>query len=458
MNIRRSLIPVAIPAAPLAALFLASATLLGAGKAHAQSQAFLLDRDGNRGRLSEIDTAFVQSRFDAVDLSDCTREPLPSQPRVDYRRLEIRHNGERLRLHVAPDVLRTNAIVLYADTPEGPVEYTGCKALQDSGALLPVLALIVTTPFEQSNSTSVIRQRVLAENSGLTSHRPNYLIARYDSDDIDSAFMDFTVSFKHAVFPNARLINDGYDWLTETIEDLAPGDDEYYLQLYLAFTGRFSQYLDTRRSSPVVARRFNPELFFRMWSSGNNYMDFGVGHESNGQRIDDEASFLLEQDAFESDGDPAWFARDSLSRGWDYTAASWRREWTDNFATTLRTRHYFSDSPLQGPPEEYNVWEDGGTKLRPRDRYDGVSLDIEYNFNASRCLLGSVAICFDRLQLTQETGYAAMFENNTTTLELTTDFFGMPLQVWARTGYMSDLVDYYNYSNSVGLGIELLSR
>src|SRR5690606_27778308 len=110
-----------------------------------------------------------------------------------------------LHLHVAPDVLRTNAIVLYADTPEGPVEYTDCKALQSSGALLPVLALIVTTPFEQSNSTSVIRQRVLAENSGLTSHRPNYLIARYDSDDIDSAFMDFTVSFKHAVFPNARL-------------------------------------------------------------------------------------------------------------------------------------------------------------------------------------------------------------------------------------------------------------
>ena len=66
--------------------------------------------------------------------------------------------------------------------------------------------------------------------------------------------------------------------------------------------------------------------------------------------------------------DPAWFARDSLSRGWDYAGISWRRAWTDNFATVLRTRHYFSDSPLQGPPEEYNLWEDGGTKLRPRMR------------------------------------------------------------------------------------------
>lgn len=448
------------PSTPAAAALLACAAMLGAVDARAQSaDAFLLDRDGNRGRLSDVETAFIQSRFDALDLSDCTREALPSQPRVDYRRLEIRTGDQRLKLHVAPDVLRTNAIVLYADTPDGPVEYTDCEALQSSGLLLPVAALIVTTPFEESNSTSVIRQRVLASNSGLTSHRPNYLIARYDSDDIDAAYMDFTVSFKHALLPNAAPINDRYDWLTETIERFAPGDEEYYLQLYLAFTGRFSQYLfDTRTSAPVVARRFNPELFFRMWSSENNYMDFGVGHESNGQRIESEESFRLEENALATNGDPLWFARDSLSRGWDYAAISWRREWTDNFATTLRTRHYFSDSALQGPPEEYNLWEDGGTKLRPRDRYDGVSFDLQYNFNASRCLLGSVAICLDRLQLTQETGYDAMFENNTTSLELTTDFFGMPLQIWARTGYMSDLVDYYNYSNSVGLGIELLSR
>jgi hypothetical protein len=445
--------------APSPFLVLAFVAIVTAPEARAQSNAFLLDRDGNRGQLSDVEDAFIQSRFDVIDLSDCSVERLPSQPRVDYRRLEIFHNDQRLRLHVSPDVLRTNAIVLYADTVEGLMEYTDCEALEDSGALLPVVALMVTATFEASNTTSVIRQRVLAENSGLTSHQPNYLIARYDSDDISHPYMDFTVSYKHAVLPDATPINDTYDWLTETIEQFAPGTDEYYLQLYLAFTGRFSQYLlDTRTSAPVVARRFNPELFFRLWSSGDNYMDFGVGHESNGQRIETEESFRLESAALEANGDPGWFARDSLSRGWDYAALSWRRTWTDNFATVLRTRHYFSDSPLQGPPEEYSVWEDGGTKLRPRKRYDGVSLDIEYNFNASRCLLGSVSICLDRLQLTQDTGYSAMFKHNTTTLQLTTDFFGMPLQIWARTGYNSDLVDYYNHSNSVGLGIELLSR
>jgi hypothetical protein len=433
-------------------------TVLMAHAAQAQSDAFLLDRDGNRGRLSDIESAFIQSRFDAIDLSDCTIEALPSQPRVDYRRLEITYRGQRLKLHVSPDVLRTNAMVLYADTAEGPMEYTDCEALENSGQLLPVLALMVTTTFEASNTTSVIRQRVLAENSGLTSHQPNHLIARSDSDDISDPFLDFTVSFKHPVFPNAAPVNNAYDRLTEAIEQFTPGQEEYYLQLYLAFTGRFSQYLGTRDSAPVIARRFNPEVFFRMWSSEENYMDVGFGHESNGQRIHSEDSYQLEEIAMVQNGDPAFFARDSLSRGWDYTAINWRRAWTDNFATVLKTRHYLSDGPLQGAREEYNLWEDGGTRLRPRKRYDGISLDIQYNFNASRCLLGTLPICFDKVQLTQETGYGALFDNNTTTLELTTDFFGMPLQVWARSGYNSDLVDYYNYSNSWGLGIELLSR
>ena len=96
--------------------------------------------------------------------------------------------------------------------------------------------------------------------------------------------------------------------------------------------------------------------------------------------------------------------------------------------------------------------------MRPRRQYDGVSVDVQYNFSESRCLLGSSPICFRKLQLTQETGYSAMFENNSTTLELTSDFFGLPIQVWSRTGYNSSLVDYYKYSNSWGLGIELISR
>ena len=33
---------------------------------------------------------------------------------------------------------------------------------------------------------------------------------------------------------------------------------------------------------------------------------------------------------------------------------------------------------------------------------------------------------------------------------------GIPLYFWERTGYISDLVDYYKYTNSWGIGMEFL--
>jgi hypothetical protein len=420
----------------------------------AQSGVFLLDRDGNPGRLSELEKDFIRSRFELLDIASCNREELRSYPRVDYRRLEVAHQDEILMLHVSPDVMRSNAIVLYAETASGLVEYTNCE----TGHLLPVLALMVTANFEDATRTSLIRQRILAQNSWLTSYESNRLMARGDSDDSSGPYMDFRLSSKHPILPNAVAINEAYDQLTDVMDQFIPGESEYFLQLYLAFSGRFSQYIGTRESSPVVARRFGPELFYRFWSTDVNFVDLGIGHESNGHRIDTEERFLQEGAAFVASGESRDFARDGLSRGWDYTAMNWQHAWNDNLVTQVRMRHFLPNGPLQGSPEEYNTWEDGGTQLRPRRQYDGLSLDLQYLFNESRCLRGNLPICFRKLQLTQETGYSAPFDNNTTTLELTTDFFGLPIQVWSRTGYNSDLVDYYNYSNSWGLGIELISR
>jgi hypothetical protein len=177
-----------------------------------------------------------------------------------------------------------------------------------------------------------------------------------------------------------------------------------------------------------------------------------------GGTIESAESLEREGAAFEANGESRAYARDGLSRGWDYTSLNWQRSWNENLVSQLRLRHYLTNGPLQGRREEYDSWEDGGTRLRPRRQYDGVNLELQYNFNQSRCLLGSLPICFRRLKLTQETGYSALFENNTTTLEFTTDFFGLPIQLWTRTGYNSDIVDYYNYSNSWGVGIELNSR
>ena len=439
---------------PLLAVLLGVVSTL----ATAQTKIALQDREGNPGRFNELETLFIQSRFDLLHLATCQEIRLAAQPRLDYRQLEITtasRADDILRLHVAPDVLRSNALVLYSGSEEkGWVEYTNCE----TDHLLPVLALMVTTSFEDATPVSLMKQRVLAQNSGLTSHEPNRLMARRDSDDVSSPFMDFTVSSKYPVFPNSQAINDAYTSLTNTMEYFLPGDDEYYMQLYLAFTGRFSQYIGSRESAPVMARRFNPELFYRFWSGSGSYIDIGVGHESNGQRIDTPEAFAFEMLDYKLAGEPEWFARDSLSRGWDYNTLTWQRTWHERLTTQVKLRHYLSHGLLQNAPEEYNTWEDDGYRNRPRHQYHGLTLNFQYNFRTSRCLLGSLPICFNKLLLTQETGYSQAFDNNTTTLELTSDFFGLPIQLWARTGYNSDLVDYYRYSHSWGLGIELLSH
>src|SRR5690606_26791835 len=136
----------------------------------------------------------------------------------------------------------------------------------------------------------------------------------------------------------------------------------------------------------------------------------------------DEREYLL-------GGEPAFYARDSLSRGWDYLGLTWQRSWGTQWTSQLRTRHFLNDGPMQGLAEEDNTWEDAGDRQRPRRQYDGMSLGLRYEFSTSPCLLGSSHICFRNLKYRFDTGYSALFDNNTNTVALTTDFFGIPIQL-----------------------------
>lgn len=429
--------------------------VFGAALTSAQTTAALLNRDGLAADLPEMDLAFMQSRLESVDLADCRNHPLGALPRVDYRYLDSTVKGRHLRLFVHPDVMLSGVVVIVEETASGLVEYTHC----DTTPLIPLLAIMATSEIPGESLSNRTQQAVLADNSFLTSHEPSHLMLRNDSLDSSSSYMDFRLSAKHPVLPNAAPLNAWHNAVTTALEGFLPGDNEFFMQLYLSFSGRFSQYVGERESSPVVARSFNPTLFFRFWTSNTNYLDFEYGHESNGQRINSLEELQREQNDFLIAGEPQAYARDGLSRGWDYNAIRWRRTWNDKWITRVELRHYLSDGFLQkNSMEEYNLWEDGGNELKPRRRYDGVSLGFQYEFNRSRCFLGTLPVCFQRVALTQETGYSAVFENNTTTLELTSDLFGLPVQVWAKTGYNNNLVDYYRHATSWGLGIELLSR
>ena len=291
---------------------------------------------------------------------------------------------------------------------------------------------------------------------GLTNHEPNKLLARMDSNDINRLYMDATVSIKHPV-------------LSPAVDDLASifeiDETRNLPSLYFAFSGRFSQYIGSRESAPVVARRYNPELFLRVWRDGGYdrgdpaYWDFGFGHESNGQQISTEAAFLVAEETARLNNEPVQFARDGISRGWDYLSIDWHKQWSTGFLpnlsgrteTHIEYRHYLQDGLFQGAPEEYNVWENDGDAAKTRDYYDGLRLSLQYNLQGRDCL---AIVCFEKVELVHRTGYAKPFSNNTTSLEITTNIAGLPLHLWGRSGYNSDLIDYYDYVNSWGLGVE----
>lgn len=427
-----------------------------------QAQPVLTDNNDRVAPLSTIDALFIQERLDNYDYSTlCTSAGrVEAMPRNDFRKLTFPRDNRHLTLLVPPDVLRSNFVLFYVPEADGQGfdTFSRCRTAD----ILPVLALVSTAIVDDNIDSVTTRQEVMAQHSFLTSHEPNRLMIRNDSDDLADAYMDFTVSVKHPLFPSAGVLNDFYQSLAKGIDTITNRDNGLFIQPYLAFSGRFSQYIGSRDSAPVVARRFNPAVFMRAWSSNNSYLDLGYAHESNGQQIDSEEGFTRAVQAYMESGkteeDAIAFARDDISRGWDYAYTSWRKDWNPRLATRLQVRHYQHDGLFQGIAEQYNLWEDAGYRLRPRRQYDGVSLAFEYDFGRNRCLEGVSFICFQRMSLTQETGYSQMFANNTTIVEFTSNFFGIPVLLWGRTGYNNNLVDYYNYSNSAGIGFELLSH
>lgn len=283
---------------------------------------------------------------------------------------------------------------------------------------------------------------------GLSSHEPNKILARMDENDISRLYMDANLSLKYPLLTPA----------VERLFDFTGIQMPAKPRLYLAFSSRFSQYIGSRDSSPVTARRYNPELFLRLWDNRAGYWDIGYGHESNGQQINSQAAFEQEEQNYRNNNQSEIFARDGISRGWDYVSVDWNKQWETGFlpnlegftTTHVELRRFLGNGLLQGAPEEYNDWERQGSEPKPRDEYAGLKFSLQYDLPPNFCVIA----CFDRVELSHQTGYADLFEHNTTSIELTTSVVGIPFHIWARSGYNSDLVDYFDYTNSWGIGVE----
>ncbi|MDH5648174.1 MAG: hypothetical protein OEY67_00850 [Gammaproteobacteria bacterium] len=277
----------------------------------------------------------------------------------------------------------------------------------------------------------------------LQSYEPNTVGFTWDDNDV--RYLDFKLSQMYPISHNGKF---------KTREEQG-----YRTYPYFTFTGRFGMYLDKRDSSPVIGKRFNPTLIFRRWlGSRENYLDVGYAHESNGQRINTLQSFQQLSSEFAANGENPEFARDYISRGWDYWELSWRYSRdgdNEKLSTYLKLKYFLNKGFLQGISEEYNEWEND-TDGKKRKYVDGVTLLAKKVWDYDYRLLGKVKSAVE-----YTTGYKDVAEYNTYRLELTFAFrnimglHNLPIMVWGSRGYNSDLVDYYKDVNSWGISLEM---
>jgi len=262
----------------------------------------------------------------------------------------------------------------------------------------------------------------------LCSYEPNTIGWTKDSDDV--GFMDFKLSVRYQIFPFPR---EGENWAT-----------------YFAFTGRFAQYIGTRDSSPVVAKRFNPKIFFRGWADDKHqdYVDLGYNHESNGQSIHTLAQFQQAQ----QDAERPEFANDQISRGWDFLELVWRKQWPeDDSSTYLVLKYFLHHGLLQGKPEEYGSnFAETDPEGKPRNRVNGVGAIYKRLLSDALCMTEKC-----KFAATYETGYRSLARYNTFRLEYGFKVQHLPLTVWGQTGYGSDLAQYYKKVSSLGFQVEI---
>ncbi len=311
------------------------------------------------------------------------------------------------------------------------------------GVLLP----LSFTAFAEQGKDGVERENLRCEspdenNAGLQSYEPN--IVGWNKDEHFDSHLDFKLSVKYPM----------RDYVSP-----AEGDSIWKgIYPYFAFTGRFSQYIGSQDSSPVVGRRFNPELFLRLWQRDGGvykggYLDVAYGHESNGQSINSEPEYDAKKLSLSNDRNDSRFADKFISRGWDYLGLTWKTcEPIADFkklSIYTQLRYFLDDGVFQGEAEEYFAFEDAG-EARERASYDGLSV----LFRSDSDLFGRPT----KFAMKLTTGYQDVFENNTLRLEATRKISIFPLTMWVQSGYNSDLVDYYERSTSYGIGFEFESK
>jgi hypothetical protein len=279
----------------------------------------------------------------------------------------------------------------------------------------------------------------------LQSYEP--ITGGYTYDSNDTGFLDVNLSVKIRLLPC----------------NVTPS----FMQPYLAMATRFGFYWGTRDNSPVIGKSYNPLILLRFLPTREKipspngrsferaeYVDVvPYAHESNGQLIHTPEQYNAELQSLKIIS----YTNNFIHRGWDYAGIAWKKTYTSDITMYLEGRYFIPDGFLQGPADEYHLWENN-PQGKPRRAVDGLSAVIEYPSSYAHFPVDSDKF-LSRPNLTVKylTGYDTPFRYSTERVELGFQVFSLPLAVWIQHGYMSSLAMYYEKVTSSGIELRFES-
>jgi outer membrane phospholipase A len=263
------------------------------------------------------------------------------------------------------------------------------------------------------------------ENGGrdLSGYEPSYFVYAMD----DENHIEFKVSIKYPMIE----MRDGRDIL------------------YFAYTGKYDFYVTSddpsRDSSPVISRLQNPGLFVKHIidasdESGIKYVTAGWFHESNGQQISDNATFINTPNA-----------SDYVSRGWDYLGFDIK--YTQNQPWSLNgAMNYYARMRIIIDCQAFCLIDDkeddirifGGTEQADIRDYDGLRLIARYD---------KVPLS---IGMTVRTGISDgdALGNASYQIDLIYRVLNIPVTLFYFNGYGKEISTYHIKEDYVGIGFQ----
>jgi hypothetical protein len=267
----------------------------------------------------------------------------------------------------------------------------------------------------------------------------------YTKDSDEKPFVDINLAMRYPL---------AYGLLTHNGHDCSGPHFVFF-----GFDLRAAFYYGDRPSSPLVIRSISPNLHYRHFLGDSNlskrnrvdseYWDIGYGHLSNGQTISALPTF---NDLKNQLGDQ--YARDYISRGWDYLEGTLKLNRHPSFPEEIAYETYSLDfrkyigGIFQKNVEEFNPAIEAPRAITKLNQVSGIGFNARLGFVPSRYEP------FDNLSLTFNTGLIDAFKWNTLKVDATTrpvPIIGVPVTVWFSSGYMPDLAQYYRRVSSVGV-------